>query len=123
MVGYQQKLKRAFSSNDAMQPDPEPERPSCLANHLLLLWGRGEISATALQKLAHASMLDGCLHCELVAFASFGNYGQYPANITRDLKSYLERSSDITYPLPVELSTEMIDPKTSRIEEGIIFQA
>lgn len=118
MVGYKQRIKRALSSNE--ESTPSHGNHSSLGNHLLLLWGRGEISASALQKLAHAAVLDGCQHNELHVFAAFGNFGQHQGNITRDLKTYLEKGTVIMYPLPRSVPTEFRDPKTSIVQAGNI---
>ena len=121
MPGYQQKLKRCLETDqDTSEGNTSSELPSCLANHLLVLWGRGDISATALQKLAHAAVLDGCSHKELLQFAGLGAFGQHPANITRDLKTYLEKTCKMKYPMPIQLATEMIDPKTTLTESAQI---
>ena len=96
MVGYKQKLKRALSPTKSSRPSQASH--SCLGDHLLLLWGRGEVSANAIQKLAHAAILDGCDHPELHTLAAFGNYGKHSGNITRDLKTYLEKGANKLYP-------------------------
>ena len=121
MPGYQQRLKRCLeTSPDTSEGQASSELPSCLANHLLILWGRGDISATALQKLAHAAILDGSAHKELLQLAGLGSFGQHAANITRDLKVFLEKTCKNKYPMPIQLTTEMVDPKTSQIENAQI---
>ena len=116
MVGYQQRLKRARE-----QGGNSSSCQSCLANHLLLLWGRGEISASALQKLAHAAILDGCQHDELYCLAGLGCYGRHEGNINRDLKTYLEKGNNFAYPHPRRVSTRLKDSKTSIIEDADIY--
>ena len=115
MVGYKQQIKRALSQSESSSSS---RTTSCLVDHLLVLWGKGEISATALQKLAYAAILDGCNHDELHVFAAFGNYGQHPGNINRDLKTHLEKGKSITYPLPISIETMLKDPKTSAVQTG-----
>ena len=121
MVGYKQKLKQEFEAQHPSRSSRSSNaNGSCLGDHLLVLWGKGEISATALQKLAYAAVLDGCMHDELHTFAAFGNFGQHAGNITRDLKTHLEKGQAITYPLPTTMPTQYKDPKTSVVQPGQI---
>ena len=53
MVGYKQALGCSKPSKE------DGGAPSALFDHLLHLWGHGEISASACQKLAHCAHTDG----------------------------------------------------------------
>eukprot|EP00969_Alexandrium_andersonii_P327522 14473374-Alexandrium_andersonii.AAC.1 len=49
-------------------------------------WTHNDISATTLQKLAHAALLDGNCHQEIAALAALGAFGSTPSHINRDLR-------------------------------------
>jgi len=72
-------IKRCLeTSQDTSESQASSELLSCLANHLLVLCGRGDMFATALQKLARATVLDSCSQKELLQFASLGAF--WPAS-------------------------------------------
>ncbi len=47
---------------------------NALATELLNMWAHGELSAIAVQKLAHLAHLDGATHSELVSLSSVGTF-------------------------------------------------
>ena len=87
------RLERELADHSDQHPPLQQERPeqSALASRLLNLWSAGHISATALQQLAHAALLDGADHPEVAQLAATGTWGQQPGNVGRDLsRLYLE---------------------------------
>ena len=94
---------------------------STLATKLLHLWANGTISATCIQSLAHAAMLDGASHPEIASIASAGTFGQHAGNIARDLACTFLK--DISIPPSTNVSIPLLDPKTSKETEeyGGIF--
>ena len=73
--------------------DDEEARPhnwqSPLATKLYLLWSSGEMSATAVQEIAHAAVQDGTTSAEVAKLAALGCWGAHPGNCKRDLASDL----------------------------------
>jgi hypothetical protein len=112
MAGYRQKLdqKRQRSNGVAV-------RASALAGCLLLLWASGELSATALQKIALAAHVDGLLLPEIAHLASLGGWGSFLGNISRDLIRFLEQEV-IGFAQPTIVDTKMKDPKTGMTEDA-----
>lgn len=93
-----------------VQPEGSTSRPlsSHLGQMLLQSWAWGDIGAGTLQKLAHAAVLDGSQHTDLVKLASLGSTGLYPGNCHRDLLQFigtlvaLPRSVHVPVPLALD---------------------
>ena len=93
------KQKRAFNiayqiaAATAVHGSPDGSKPSNwqspLATKLYMLWTSGEMSASAVQEIAHAAVQDGITSAEVAKLAAFGCWGAYPGNCKRDLVSYL----------------------------------
>ena len=88
--------------------DPQMAAPlrfgrSALANCLLELWGYGRLSATGVQRLAEAAVMDGMRDEALVLLASTGTFGSHPGNINRDLRRVYLRDLQLPalYDVPV----------------------
>ena len=86
-----------------------------MATALLSLWGHGHISASALQWLAHSTMLDGAQRAELQPMASCGNYGLVKGNVHRDLVNKLCKNIEV--PMPFSMLVPCYNPKTSNEDE------
>ena len=67
------------------------------------------MSATEVQKHAHAAVVDGLMHPEVHKLATLGSWGQYPNNINRDLKAMI--STDL--PDPDIIRVPCLDTKPS----------
>ena len=63
---------------------------SKLADLLIERWAWGELSATAIQAIAHAAVSDGATHPQLTALAQVGCQGRFPANCHRDVASAMQ---------------------------------
>ena len=87
---------------------------SCLATLLLNMWARGTLSATAMQKIAHAAMLDGAEHVELGNLARCGNFGQVPGNVARDVHATF--LPNVCLAPSCNLLVPVLDPKTSKLD-------
>ena len=98
MPGCKQELANygGHSSHGASRPAAE----SSLLNHLVHLWGIGEISASACQAIAQAAHKDGLNHEAVVKLASTGAWGTCPNNISRGLKNFIAKESKATFALP-----------------------
>ena len=82
---------------------------SHLGQKLLELWSLGGMSASAVQGLARAAVLDGTICTLLAALADLGNQGTCPQNCQRDLVAVLRRAAPalvqtVTVALPLKLS-------------------
>ena len=88
---------------------------SALATELLKMWSAGEISATRVQAIAHAAVLDGAQHAELGLLASTGSYGEHAGNVHRDINQIF--SADLQISNASLVATSAVDPKTSSLEE------
>lgn len=112
MVGYKQALGHSKPSKE------DGNAPSALFDHLLHLWGHGEISASACQKLAHCAHIDGLQQPSLVKMASAGAWGEYPNNISRDLKQQIvTESKSIALPMPSTIKNcPCFNPRMSQAE-------
>jgi len=97
-------LKQDSFSNEIQQ--------SCLATLLLNMWAKGNISATAIQQIAHCAILDGAQHEELGNLAKCGNFGQQPGNIARDLHATF--MGEICLAPSCCTQVPVLDPKTSK---------
>ncbi len=86
----------------------EASSESVLVTKLLALWSSGHMSATAVQELAHAALLDGLQHEEIAQLASLGATGAWMGNVGRDLMRRV--SKDVPLPEPTMLSVPCMDP-------------
>ena len=75
------------------------------------LWCVGRLSATSLQQIAYAAVVDGCKNEELGVCASIGPWGVQPANCTRDLKRELCKTQQMSAQFKVV--TQMRNTKTN----------
>lgn len=84
----------------------------------LLLWGSGQTSATSVQKLAAAALLDGASHPELGLVASIGSWGANPNHCHRDLlrlaRGGREFLSSFSVPVPC-LDSKLHPPYTEAV--------
>lgn len=87
---------------------------SCLATLLLNMWAKGTLSATAMQKIAHAAMLDGAEHVELGSLARCGNFGQVSGNVARDVHATF--LPNVCLAPSCNLQVPVLDPKTSKLD-------
>ena len=110
MSGLHQRL-RAAEAFPIAQPDAKKD--SALATRLLLLWSDGSMSATEVQKIAHSAVVDGILHEEVYRLAALGSWGQYPANVNRDLKAMV--ISDLPEPIVVRVPCLDTKPSPARV--------
>ena len=78
------------------------------------LWAESELSATCLERLAHAAVLDGLCSLQLISLAKCGSWGLQPSNVNRDLRRGLMR--DVQLPDTTKLNIPFIDPKGSVTE-------
>ena len=108
--------QRAAAKSDSKPASSASEQFVCdqsaLATLLLLLWASGQISATAMQKIAYCAMLDGAAHLELANLAKCDAFGQQPGNVARDVNSIFLPSLGVCPAMAVDVPC--IDPKTSK---------
>lgn len=111
MPGYRQQVEMAMAIG---QPGVEPgdSAESNLVTKLLLLRWCGELSHVAARDLAHAAMLDGATHPEVVSLASTGSFGVHPGNVKRDVLSKWANGVAICQPDVVQLPA--MNPKTNQ---------
>lgn len=109
MSGLHQRLKAAVPRLVSQAP----QKDSALVTRLLLLWSEGTLSATEVQNIAHSSVVDGICHPEIYKLASLGSWGQYPANVNRDLKSMIV--SELPDPLVVRVPCLDTKPSPARV--------
>ena len=99
MVGVKQKLAVAEDERKRRKGGGlEKGQASCLKNidsnlasRMLDLWGKGKLSAAAMQAMAEAAIRDGLRHKEVEEIASLGCNGAYTSNIHRDLLKLLQK--------------------------------
>lgn len=86
--------------------------PSALADKLLSLWAHGNLSAAAVQDLAHGAIQDGASHEELIALAKSGNWGSHKGSCHRDIMAYFcpKLSLCESWDIPVPC----LDPKSGK---------
>jgi hypothetical protein len=112
-----------YAKARADQQEPKPNAfandHSALATMLLNLWASGHLSATAMQKIALAAMLDGAAHTEIANLAKCGHWGQTPGNIARDVHTTF--LPDIKLAPMVSVAVPCIDPKTSLLSQSDAF--
>lgn len=94
---------------------------SKLANKLLFLWARGQLSASLIRELADGALQDGADHKDLVALAQAGNWGTQPGNVHRQLMGHF--CSNVQIAAPYSVQVPCIHPKTSKetLEKVSIF--
>ena len=93
------------------------EGQSSLATKLLNLWAHGKLSATAMQSIAHAAVLDGAEHPELGMLSKAGSFGENPGNVHRDIMGHFCAQVDLCETWDVVIPC--LDPKTSKkVEEA-----
>jgi hypothetical protein len=88
---------------------------SALATKMLHMWSRGDLPAKTMQELSLLAILDGASNVELAEVASFGAFGEYPGNCTRDLLTKF--CKDLTVCEPTLVTTFFRDPKSSQTVE------
>lgn len=98
-------------------PGPTPLEQSALAICLLGLWAKGFLSATSVQKIAHASMMDGNLHPKVAWLGSLGSFGLHPGNCNRDLMKHYGPLAE-TLGTASKISVECLQPKEAAIVES-----
>ncbi len=101
MTGHRQK-RAATSGSDASHPKrlkshvvgagTGSER-SPIVQCLLSWWVWGELSATALQDIAHNWVLSGFDDRDISTIGSLGSYGTNPGSILKDLMRIVQRSA------------------------------
>ena len=108
---YEQQLVDQSTSSGSKEHAARSDH-SALASLLLLLWASGNISATAMHKVALCAMLDGANHVELANLAKCGAWGQQPGNVARDVNATFLHSVLVSPSMSAEVPC--IDPKTSK---------
>ena len=109
MPGYRQALEwQAHGPGEGS--DVEHDMPA-VVQELLLLWSLGEMSAAAVQRLAHSLVLDGLRHEKIVELAALGAFGQQPGNVSRDLLT--RYAGDIKVCNSTKLQVPCLDPKSN----------
>ena len=93
--------ERAIAGPGPLDGDPEVEA-------LVELWSLGQISASVLQQIAQAAVQVSPRR-QMQALASTGTGGQYPANITRDLRRHLQLN-DCDLPEPYMVNVSLLNP-------------
>jgi hypothetical protein len=97
-MGYKKRIRQAEVEmqlgEGAEEPGPSSKQDwvSPLATKLFLLWSSGDLSAKAVQEIAHCAVLDGVTSVEVAKLASLGSWGSNPQNCKRDLTSMLDVS-------------------------------
>ena len=71
------------------------------------------MSATEVQKIAHSAVVDGISHEEVYRLAALGSWGQYPANVNRDLKAMV--TSELPEPIVVRVPCLDTKPSPARV--------
>jgi len=113
-----------------------PGITSRLVASLIADWGWGKLSAAEVQRLGHNAWQDqkallervgassGEIDQGLVAIAKLGNWGQYPANMHRELVSWLGEPTP-PKPMDIEIPVRIGKPgrlaSTSNVETGILL--
>lgn len=94
---------------------------SILANKLLFLWARGQLSATLIRELADCSIQDGASHRDLVAIAQTGNWGAQPGNVHRQVMNHF--CSNVQLAASFDVWVPCTHPKTNKdaLEKASIF--
>ena len=88
------------------------DQPSALADKLLNLWAHGSLSASAVQDLAHAAILDGAEHEELIALGKSGNWGTHKGSCHRDIMTYF--CPQLTLCDSWDIQVPCLNPKTGK---------
>ncbi|CAE7719047.1 unnamed protein product [Symbiodinium sp. CCMP2592] len=104
MPGYRQRLAEEQPEED------EAELPN-VVQVLLLQRSQGEVSATAIQRIAAALVLDGFRIEPVMELAALGAFGAYPGNIFRDLKSKHGKAVQVAE--PYKLRVPVLDPRSA----------
>jgi hypothetical protein len=115
MPGFRQKLASQNASSSSNQPEHEVHAGlftplGCL---LLNLWTEGEVSAVALQKIAHCAFLNPWKQSDLAGLAALGSFGAHSGNVKRDLQRLLEVGLKPKIPLPMGIRAHCLDPHSS----------
>ena len=111
--------KQAKASKALEKAEGLPE--SNLANKLLFLWARGQLSATLVRELADCAIQDGAVHEDLVAIAQTGNWGAQPGNVHRQLMNHF--CSNVKIAESFDVWVPCTHPKTNKhaLEKASIF--
>ena len=90
LVEDERKRRRRSGGLEQGQSKCLKESESSLANRMLDLWGKGKLSAAAMQAMAEAAIKDGLRHKDVAEIASLGSNGVHTSNIHRDLLRLLQ---------------------------------
>lgn len=91
MPGFRQKLlehgnSTSGSSSSKGSTNEHASLFTPLGGLLVNLWTEGEISAIAVQKIAHCAFLNTGQQSDLVGLAALGSFGVHAGNVKRDLQ-------------------------------------
>ena len=113
MPGVHQRLAQFYALNHDIAADIGHEFPdqSALVTRCLLDYTCGHMSAIACQKMAHSSVIDGCMHPEVWAMAAMRSWGEQRGNCNRDLKRFLGNVEIL--PQPFVVKVPCLDTKSS----------
>ena len=119
MPGIQQLLAKERAKVDSDEEDTKKpasdlisgpvSQQSNLVNRLLVQWANGHLSATQVQKVAHAAVSDGLNHQEVALIAALGTWGANPANIHQQRLQLLK--PDVGIPEALSVSAPVLDMK------------
>ena len=122
MPGYRQNVAWENKASSESQPADAAECPN-VVQELLLLWTLGEVSASAVQRLAHAVVLDGNRNEMLLELASIGAWGQNAGSNSKNLMQKL--GSAVKVPKPAHIQVPCLDakinPKLTMEEAGVLL--
>ena len=113
MPGYLQRLEldRALEAPaERAQADMNEMEDGPLKQILVELFCGGHVSASGVQKLAHAALLSGLQSPDVASLAALGAVGEQPGNNSRDLLRLLNRGNNL--PEPFRVRVPCIDPAT-----------
>ena len=118
---YESGIQPKAKASTALEKAKDCETESVLANKLLFLWARGQLSATLIRELADCALADGANHRDLVAIAQAGNWGRQPGNVHKQIMSQFCASVDIAPSFDVWVPCT--HPKTNKgaLEKASIF--
>ena len=118
---YESGIQPKAKASTALEKAKDCETESVLANKLLFLWARGQLSATLIRELADCALAGGANHRDLVAIAQAGNWGAQPSNVHKQIMSQFCASVEIAASFDVWVPCT--HPKTNKdaLEKASIF--
>jgi hypothetical protein len=113
--GHRQQREMMLSMQDEAQPTDDSHDYECPLEQVLLReFAWGDMQATAVQRVAHASLMSGVSHPSICNIAAMGGFGQNPQHIHLQLTTLYGKGMKMPAVQPI--TVPCIDPHVDLLE-------